>query len=161
MVSIFGDTCFLIGLRDKTDQHHKEATKIWKTLLNGNMVKGLKDITVSDYVLVEIFQILQSHSSFEIASGVYKELTNSCRVQHVTLTLVQQAINQKLEPYRNHKTQQPPIGLIDAISLVTMDKLRISRIISFDEGFDKIPLVKRIHNEESCHLGIGKGWIRN
>lgn len=149
VVVLFGDTCFLIGLKEKTDQHHKKAVNIWKKLLSTKVIKGLKDITISDYVLVEVFHGLQSHVGFETAAIVYSELIDNCRVQPVTLPMVQLAINQKLEPYRNHKTNQPPIGLIDAISLVTMDKLKISWILSFDDGFDRIPLVKRIHNVDT------------
>ncbi len=148
MAAFFGDTCFLVGLKEKTDQHHEDAMKIWNRLLKNKAVIGLKDITISEYVLVEVFQILQSHARFETAASVYYELINNCRVQKVTSSMVQMAIDKKLEPYRN-KTKPPPIGLIDAISLITMDKLRISRILSFDEGFDRIPLVRRIHNENS------------
>jgi predicted nucleic acid-binding protein len=149
VATLFGDTCFLIGLKDKSDQHHTEAIKIWKRLLSTNVVTGLNHVTISDFVLIEVFQGLQSHAGFETAAAVYSELTDNCRVQKVTLPMVQQAINQKLEPYRNHRTKQPPIGLVDAISLVTMDKLKISWILSFDEGFDRIPLVRRIHNENT------------
>lgn len=149
MVAIFGDTCFLTGLRDKTDQHHKRAKEIWNKLLSTNIIKGLNNITISEYTLVEVFQNLQSHAGFDIAIAVHNELIENCKVQRVTQSMVQLAINKKLEPYRNHKTKQPPIGLIDAISLVTMDKLKISWILSFDDGFDRIPLIKRIHNEDT------------
>lgn len=148
MVAIFGDACFLTGLKDKNDQHHEKAKEIWNKLLSINIIKGLNNITISEYVLVEVFQNLQSHAGFDIAIAVHNELIKNCKVQRVTPSMVQSAINLKLEPHRNHKTKQPPIGLIDAISLVTMDKLKISWILSFDCGFDRIPLIKRIHNED-------------
>ncbi len=149
MVVLFGDTCFLIGLKDMKDQHHVEAKKIWNKLLRTNIIKGLNNIIVSEYVMVELFQSLQSHVGFEVAVAAYSELTNGCKVQRVTPSIIQLAINRKLEPHRNHKTKQPPIGLIDAISLVTMERLKTSWILSFDKGFDQIPLVKRIYNENT------------
>lgn len=149
MVALFGDACFLVGLSDKTDEHHRDAVKIWKKLLSTNVINGLKNIIISEYVLVETFQCMQSHVGFEAATNAYNELINNCKVQQATSSMVQLAINNKLEPYRNHRTRQPPIGLTDAISLVIMDKLKTPWILSFDDGYDRIPLIKRIHNEDT------------
>ncbi len=148
-MALFGDTCFLVGLSDKTDGHHRDAVKIWKKLLSTNVINGLKNIIISEYVLVETFQCMQSHAGFEAATYAYNELIKNCKVQRVTFPMVQLAINKKLEPYRNHRTRQPPIGLTDAVSLVIMDKLKTPWILSFDDGYDRIPLIKRIHNEDT------------
>ena len=149
MVVLFADSCFLIGLKDHKDQYHEVSIKIWDRLNKDGIITESRDVVVTDYVLVEVFQGLQSHAGFEIANKAYKEMNENCKVQKVTESVIQKAITKKLIPFLNHRTNQPPIGFVDAVSLVTMDNLDIQWIISFDGGFDKIPLTKRIFDEGS------------
>ncbi|CAD6492812.1 MAG: hypothetical protein LAKADJCE_00372 [Candidatus Argoarchaeum ethanivorans] len=161
MVVLFADSCFLMGLRDLKDQYHKVSIKIYDQLNKDGIIKESKDVVVTDYVLVEVFQGLQSHAGFEIANIAYKEMNENYKVQKVTESVIQKAITKKLRPFLNHRTNQPPIGLVDAVSLVTMDNLDIQWIISFDGGFDKIPLTKRIFDESSLAGFQATTQVRN
>ncbi|CAD6493670.1 MAG: hypothetical protein CHKLHMKO_00513 [Candidatus Argoarchaeum ethanivorans] len=161
MVVLFADSCFLIGLNDRKDQYHKVSIKIWDRLNKDDIIKESMDVVVTDYVLVEVFQGLQSHAGFKIATKAYKEMNENCKVQKVTESKIQKAITEKLRPFLNHRTNQPPIGLVDAVSLVTMDNLNIQRIISFDGGFDKFPLTKRIFDESSLTGFQATTQVRN
>lgn len=149
MIRVFADTCFIMGLKDKKDQHHGTSKRIWRMLKKDRIVRGLEDFVISDYIIIEAFQGLQSQVDFNTAYKMYEELVKRCKIEQVTKDMIQLAIKTKLTPYLNHRTKQPPIGLVDAISLVVMDKHNISHIVSFDDGFDKIPLVKRVFDEHS------------
>ena len=150
MPRFFADSCFFIGLFNSYDHHYRGAREVYTELLSSNKITGFNDFLVSDLVLIETFQKLQNDRNFAKALEAYNKITHECRVLRCDDRLIQQAIAEKLSPFQNRRTQRPPIGLTDGVSLVLMDRHRVRCIISFDDGFDHIPLTRRIYNRTTA-----------
>lgn len=145
----FGDSSFFIGLYYPRDSNHDPAKMVWDHLNDNGFVDGLESLLLSDYILIEVFQTLQNKIGFNRTRDVHTELINECKIQHINRTTINEAIQKKLLPSCNHSTKEPRIGLVDGTSLVIMEKRKIPRIISFDDHFDSIPLIRRIYSVDT------------
>jgi predicted nucleic acid-binding protein len=145
-VILFADSGFFIGLYHETDQFHDDAKRIWTRLKKDGKIEGLQSLVVTDYILVEVFHSLQERIGFHKTAKIFENLVKKCQIERVTFELMDVAIQTKMIPFCNHRTHNPSIGLVDATSLIMMDLRGISHIVSFDGGFDTIPLTKRIYN---------------
>jgi predicted nucleic acid-binding protein len=112
------------------------------------IVTGFGNLVVTDLVLVETFHLVQKKNGCNNAMLFFSELTRDCDIKATSLDILRKAIDEKLR-LRGHRSKEPSIGLADAASLVHMDNSNIRRIISFDAGFDRYPLYRRIHDSES------------
>jgi len=145
--TVFADSSFLIGLGDDHDQFAREAAGI-EVALRAKSI-GFSSFLMSDYVLVEVFHRLQDVLAFPRALDFHRRLVNQARIRPVSREIMERAITTKLQPFLNARTARPPIGLVDATSLVLMDREKVRRILSFDGGFDNIPNVRRISSAEA------------
>ena len=138
--NFFADSDFLTGLFVRRDSRHTMSEKIFNYLQQNELISGLSDLHISNYIIVEVIHNLQGKQIPYVKIIEHYKTLNHCHVFHVKPKEIEQAFQTKLAPYCNHRTHNPPpIGLVDATTLVVMDKKRINSLISFDEGFDKIP----------------------
>ncbi len=140
----FADSGFFIALNHPKDNNHPASEEIWNYL--SEKEQGLQSLCVTDYVLIEVFQTLQNKIGFKKTKEIHQNLINNCVLQHITRATITDAIHKKLLPSCNHSTKEPRIGLVDGTSLVVMERRKIPLIISFDDHFDSIPLIKRIYS---------------
>jgi predicted nucleic acid-binding protein len=150
---LFVDSGFLIGFKDERDSLHDKACNIWDELIDKDLISGFEDLYISDYIIVEVFHKLQKGIKFHRTLKYYEEL-KYCKIYHITPEDVEDAIHTKLKPFCNHRDGNPAIGLVDATNLQIMEKLKIDYILSFDGGFDRIPLCERIGNENDIKKKI-------
>lgn len=138
----FVDTCFLVALYNKNDNNHDSACSIWKILLEKKLIKGYNNFYMSDYILTEVFHLLQNTIGFEETLNRFNKISKSGNIVKVLYPeTIKKAINLKLLPFCNHRTKKPGIGLVDATSLIIMEEYKINYIISFDEHFKNFPFV--------------------
>lgn len=138
----FVDTCFLVALYDKNDNNHDSACDIWKILSEKKLIKDYTNFYMSDYILTEMFHLLQNSIGFRETLDCFTKISKSGNVVKVLYPeTIEKAINLKLLPFCNRKTKKPRIGLVDATSLIIMEEYNINYIISFDEHFKNIPFV--------------------
>ena len=138
--NFFADSDFLTGLLVRRDSRHTLSKNIYRYLQTNELISDLSDFHISNYIIMEVLHNLQGKKiPFATIIEIYDRL-KECHVFHVKPKEIQLAIDTKLAPYCNHRTHEPPpIGIVDATSLIVMDKTRIGSIISFDDGFDKLP----------------------
>lgn len=102
----FVDTCFLVALYDKNDNNHDSACDIWKILSEKKMIKGYNNFYLSDYILTEVFHLLQNAIGFRETLNCFKKISKSGNVVKVFYPeTIEKAINLKLLPFCNHKTK--------------------------------------------------------
>lgn len=143
----FADACFLVALHHDKDNNHDEACEIWNKLLEKKMIVGYDNLCTTDYIIAEVFHILQNKIGFTKTLEHYNAISKNCNVVKVSYPeTFQKAIDSKMRPFCNRKTKKPEIGLVDAISLIMMDKNKINYIISFDGHFKNIPLIFTIYD---------------
>lgn len=145
----FVDSDFLTGLFAVGDSRHESAQNIFDYLLEKELISEFQDFHLSNYIIMEVLHNLKGKNiPLNQINDKYQTL-KQCNVFHIKIKEIDQAFREKLLPFCNHRTQNPPIGIVDATSLVVMDKKRIGSIISFDEHFDILPdLFIRITNKE-------------
>jgi predicted nucleic acid-binding protein len=138
--NFFADSDFLTGLLAKRDSRHDISQKIFDYLIETKLISSISDFHISNYIIMEVIHNLQGKKiPFVTIVKDYNTLIG-CHVFQIKPKEIDLALQTKLAPYCNHRTHNPPpIGLVDATSLVVMDKKRINSLISFDEGFGKLP----------------------
>ena len=141
MLNVFVDSGFIVAIESK-DNYSRQAKEVFNYLDEKRI--GLERFIISDYILIESFQLIQQRAGFQKALNAYHKYNSNCIICSTDKRIIESAIRTKLSSFINHRTQQPPIGLVDAISLVFMERYHTPWILSFDDGFDRIPLVKRI-----------------
>jgi len=135
----FADSDFLTGLLDENDELYQNSTEIYNHLQQNGLISEICDLNLSNYVIIEVLHNFKDKGMpFKKILQHYDTLKN-CQLFHVKLKHIEMAFERKLLPYCNHRTGNPPIGIVDATNLVVMDIKRIGAIISFDSGFDALP----------------------
>ena len=134
--NFFADSDFLTGLMADHDSCNQKSKEIFECLEKNSLISEVSSFHVSNYVIMEVVHnLIGKHMPFAQVKQNYDDLTQ-CHVFQIKPKDIDEAFKTKLAPFCNHNTGNPPIGIVDATSLVAMDKTRVSHIISFDEGFD-------------------------
>ena len=118
---IFIDSTYFIGLMLKNDDYNDLAKNV--TVPNEKRV-------INNLVLSEVLNIISKRSKLDICS-IYKIISNKVEIVYLDENDYLEAI--KLCKYYNNS-----INYSDCLILVTMKKLNINKIVSFDSGFKKV-----------------------
>lgn len=149
MLRFVADTGFLVGRKCPGDQFHDVSVDIWDKLIELKLVEGIDNLYVTNYVLVESHLQIQQKAGCDCASKFWTEMLKRSNVKWVNLDFINKSMIEKLFKVRNHKTGEPHVGLVDAITLQMMDTTKIRLLLSFDDGFDRYPLVRRIDSVDA------------
>ena len=121
---IFLDTGYFKGLMDNNDSHHEDSLKI------RNFLNNLNETTViNTAVLVETLN--WSVGKMEIVKDLYDEI----KEDNLLISLTKEDYLKSLEINGWFGNS---INYSDCTIILTMMKMDITRIVSFDGGFDKI-----------------------
>jgi predicted nucleic acid-binding protein len=117
----FVDTSAWFAAANTRDRHHQRASELLR--------KELEFVT-STYVVVETWLLLQSRISFAVAEGfVDHVMSGAATLEHTSMSDIQRAW--KLPAVFKDQT----FSLVDRTSFVMMERLDISKVISFDADF--------------------------
>jgi predicted nucleic acid-binding protein len=153
MVCFFADSSFLVALAFDSDNRHNDAKNIYDQLHERSLINEFQNFCVTDYVIAEVFQLLQKKIGFSETVQYYTQIVQQCQIKKVSYPeTIEKAIKSKLQPFCNKKSGKPNIGLVDATSLVAMDESGIPYIISFDDHFLDLPLIHTINKTESINV---------
>jgi predicted nucleic acid-binding protein len=127
-MAAFIDTGVFLALYDLDDRYHDRAAELIKSALTGNFGR----LFTSDYVVDEAVTMLLVRTRHEIAVELGKYLIESPRV-------TKQFVNEEVfmaawAKFKNLKDNR--LSFTDCTSLAIAEKHGISRIMSFDSGFD-------------------------
>lgn len=129
---IFLDSSFLIAFFLRTNSNYERASGIFESTI--------KDETflISHHVLSEIITMvgrkIDSKASFE----VYNFLIYSCKVHTESSKDYNKAINLFVQ-------YDGDLSFVDCLNLAIMESRNISKIASFDDNFDMVKDIERIH----------------
>jgi predicted nucleic acid-binding protein len=121
---IFADTSFWVGLRNRRDLHHAEAT----ALLRRHAASGL---ITSNQVRGETWTYLRRKAGHAAAVGFLDSLEHTVRVQVVAIDARHEAA--ALHWLRLHDERE--YSFVDASSFVLMTDLRMTEALAFDGDF--------------------------
>jgi len=133
---IFIDTTVWVGASDKNDDLHESSLSIVEAVRLGKLPLTL----TTDFIIDETVTILGKRKGFgaENARKVGEKILSSPRIfmVYVDESLLKSAL--KLYPQ-----YEGELSLTDIVSLMVMQKYRISEIFSHDTDFDKVKGLSR------------------
>ena len=132
-MKVFMDTSAMLAVLSANDHFHSAAKDAWRDLLLGSA-----QIVCSNYVLLEIFTLLQSRFGLDALRLFQNDLLPVLEVAWVDEQLHNQAVSSLLVANRRQ------LSLVDCTSFQIMRHLGISRVFAFDahfkeQGFEVIP----------------------
>ena len=132
---LFLDANYLIALEVANDQHHNEAASHWRTLFELPVT-----LVTTSFVLDEIATFLNSRRQHARAIRVGDNLLTASNIEliHVDESLFREAWRY----FKQHSDKT--FSLTDCVSFVLMNRLGITKALSFDKhfaqaGFTRLP----------------------
>ena len=127
---IYVDTSAFYALLDRSDQHHKQASKLWPALLDDNVT-----LITSNYVVSETVGLLQNRIGFKAVKLWYRDVLGILDVWWVDA----KAHGRAYDLWLNLGLKG--LSLIDCVSFVTMHHHDIEKAFCFkprfaEHGFD-------------------------
>lgn len=136
ILGIFLDTSLFVAVRNGRDKNHDRAVELTKMALQGEY----GGVYTSDYVFDEsVTTALVRTHDFRIALNTGRFILESPRIEK--LYTGPREVQSAWE--RFGKFGRKPMSFTDCVSLIHIEIHGISRILSFDSGFDG--LVERVH----------------
>lgn len=138
---LFIDTWGWLTLYDKDEARHQETTQFYQQF---RAKKGI--IYTTDYVLDETFTLLFKRVYAEKAKESMQILTNAFQRPDFNLIWIDKVRFVKAQSFRVKFIDKPYISFTDLTSIVVMEELGISRILTEDAhfiqvnlGFERVP----------------------
>ena len=131
---MFIDSVVWIGAKLKSDQWHDKSNTVIK-----QFVENSKQIAyINDYIIFETVNFLLRKGSFDTALATLKMFREHDRIKIIHMT------DDLREEMYHIFSKYPGLSLTDASIVASMQKHKISKLYSFDRGFDKVPDIERL-----------------
>ena len=131
---MFIDSGIWIGAKLKRDRWHDQSVSIINKFLN----KEIKIVYVTDYIVLESVNFLLRKAGFETALE-----TLNLFLVHERLKIIN--VDEQLFKRASEILMSfPGLSLTDASIAITMEKLGMRKLYSFDGGFDRIEWIERL-----------------
>jgi predicted nucleic acid-binding protein len=130
---IFIDTSAFFALLDKDDAFHRQATKTWKGILEGDRI-----LVTSNYVLLECFALIQNRLGLGAVRDFQQDILPLIRIEYVDPELHRAGVSSLLAASRRN------LSLVDCVSFEIMRALGIKTVLTFaphfqEQGFSFFP----------------------
>lgn len=112
------DSCVLVSYFRTEESNHRKAIQL---------VEKLKNITISDYVFLEVSTVLLMRENKEIAQKATKIITNNKDIEMIRLT--RDELDLTIQMFQR---QAGTLSFVD-ISLLVLKKTRKATLYTFDE----------------------------
>jgi uncharacterized protein len=123
-MTVFCDTSAFYAMGDPQDRSHRDALRIWESLLATGA-----DAVTTNYTVVETISLIQSRYGVGPVRKFASFLSGNVRVEFVDRELHAVAITSCLE--RNH----PRVSFVDHVSFAFMHRYGIDLAFAFDKQF--------------------------
>ena len=126
----FLDTVFVVALFVSNDQWHQQAVDIYEQIKN-------KKLVISKLVIAETITILKNKLETKDIREIYLNMPNFFDIVDDNLSY-----NEAMDQFTKYDST---ISFFDAMYVAVMKKENILKIVSFDDDFDKVDGLVRIH----------------
>ncbi|MBI2185136.1 MAG: type II toxin-antitoxin system VapC family toxin [Thaumarchaeota archaeon] len=129
------DTVILAAAALRRDARHEDASHIISAIASGKAGKCF----FTDYTLGETLTLIRFHTrgGLEASNRMYELLLFSKNLQMVRLSDGELKIAGEI--FRKY----PRLSFVDSATVALMLERRIKDMLSFDNGFDTVPTIKR------------------
>lgn len=143
MRRVFADTVFLVGKANRDDPHHRTA-------LAAEAALGDAEIVTTDVVFTEVFALLRKTPTLRAAAAkLIRELSADPGVRVVRLN--QHLFERGLARYESRPDSA--YSLVDCISMVVMDELDITEVLTADRDFELEGYTRLMRNPHERERG--------
>jgi predicted nucleic acid-binding protein len=129
---IIVDSSYFIALADKRDQWHGKASEL-KEFVQRN------EVMITNLIVSEVLTELGRRKGGKAGNLLYTYFKDNCKILYPNDDDFDNAESIYLK-------FDGKLSIPDSLSVFYMNKLSISKIVSFDSDFDKIKNIKRIFN---------------
>ena len=133
MKKVFADTSGWLEIVGKSDSLHEKAVQIYMELLASDC-----NFVTHEGILLEIGNSLSKAKTRNVALKLKESIEKSSRIKLVALSPELIDAGWKLDAERNDKDW----GIMDCISFVLMNDLRISEALTADRHFKQAGFIK-------------------
>ena len=134
-MKLFVDTWGWLTLRDKREARHKEVSDFYhKFRLQGGSVY------TTDYVLDETFTLLFKRLAFPQAKESMEQLETAMATGHLQLEWITPERFARTKAWRLRFEDKPRISFTDLSSMVVMEEMGITTILTGDAHFEQVGL---------------------
>lgn len=126
----FLDTVFIVALFVSNDQWHPQAIEIYEQIKNEKLI-------ISKLVIAETVTVLKNKLKTKDINEIYINISSFFDVIDDSLNY-----NEAMEEFIKYDST---ISFFDAMYVAIMKKKDIINIVSFDDDFDKVDGIVRIH----------------
>jgi uncharacterized protein len=121
---IFVDTSAFYALLDRADPNHKEASSLWKLLMNNNFT-----LVTTNYVVSDTIQLLQNRIGYDAAKVWHRDILSIIEVMWIDENIYQKAYELWLT------LGIIPVSFVDCTSFVAMHHRNIEKVFCFQTHF--------------------------
>ena len=126
---IFADSSYFIGLADSKDQWHQQAVGV---------LNKIKDkLMISDLVISETVTSIGSRAGGKAGKRMYDFFCDNCEIVYFDDELLDEGMDIFLK-------YGGKLSVADSVSVATMKRKGIKKIISFDSDFDRVKGINRV-----------------
>lgn len=140
-MKLFVDTWGWLALRDSSEARHKEVERFYNSFRDN---KGV--IYTSEYVLDETLTLLFRRLPFDPAAKFIRETNKAIKRGYLLFEWITEERFEKAKGLRFKFQDKPLISFTDLTSMIVMNELGITDILTEDEhfimvgmGFRKVP----------------------
>ena len=121
---IFIDSSAFYALLDRDDAHHPRAKRAWTELL-----KVVRTLVTSNYILVETFALLQNRLGIEATRAFHDDILPLINIEFVASGTHRSGVAALLSASRRD------LSLVDCVSFEVMRTSGINTVFAFDKHF--------------------------
>jgi predicted nucleic acid-binding protein len=125
MTPIFADASYYIALLSPRDQHHQDAIRVSRDLL--------QPIVITDFVLIELANALADIDSRQFAVSLWENLRRD--PQTTIISASTKLVTQGLNLYANRPDKE--WSLVDCISFIIMEERGLTDALTADHHFEQ------------------------
>ena len=126
----FVDTVFIVALFVSNDQWHSRAVEIYQQIKNEKLV-------ISKLIIAETITVLKNKIGTKDIHEIYRNIPNFFQVIDDNLYF-----DEAMDEFVKFDSS---VSFFDAMCVALMKKEEIINIVSFDDDFDKVDGIFRIH----------------
>lgn len=128
---LFVDTSFILGYYIETDRFHSQSNDIY------NLIRR-EELLINNVVINEVLNVFKNNKFDTDVDEIFNSFIKSYTIDYLTPEDYKTSLT-KLKWYNQS------INYNDCCMLTTMEKCKVTDIVSFDSDFDKIKGLFRIY----------------
>ena len=132
---VFVDSVVWIGAKLKNDQWYEQSNKIIRQFAEISE----KFFHINDFVVLETVNFLLRKGGFDTASATLKLFREHEQIEIIHMT------DKLLEQTYDFFIKYKGLSITDASIVAIMHQFGITKLYSFDGGFDKVPGIERLY----------------